>query len=148
MTTLVRLSLAFPPSLEAAITEVLIAAPELPGFTLFNAEGHSSDFSSASTAERIRGRIDQRVLWMIVEQGSYQQVLALLRGRYGADRVPPLAVTLTKRLPVAAGIGGGSADAAAMARLIRTHFLPELGDATLARLVSQYGLVDSAHAVH
>lgn len=77
------------------------------------------------------------------------QVLTLLRGRYGADRVPPLAVTLTKRLPVAAGIGGGSADAAAMARLIRTHFLPELGDATLARLVSRLGAdiaacVDSA----
>jgi 4-diphosphocytidyl-2-C-methyl-D-erythritol kinase len=67
------------------------------------------------------------------------RVLALLRARYGADRVPPLAVTLTKRLPVAAGIGGGSADAAAMARLIRTHFLPELGDATLARTVSPLG---------
>lgn len=67
------------------------------------------------------------------------QVIALLRGRYGADRVPPLTVTLTKTLPVAAGIGGGSADAAAMARLIRTHFLSELGDATLARLVSPLG---------
>lgn len=67
------------------------------------------------------------------------QVLALLRGRYGADRVPPLAVTLTKRLPVAAGIGGGSADAAAMARLVRRYFLPELGDGTLARLVSPLG---------
>ena len=67
------------------------------------------------------------------------KVLASLRGRYGADRVPPLAVTLTKRLPVAAGIGGGSADAAAMARLIRAHFLPELNDATLARLVGPLG---------
>lgn len=67
------------------------------------------------------------------------QVLALLRGRYGADRVSPLAVTLTKRLPVAAGIGGGSADAAAMARLVRRHFLPELDDAALARLVGPLG---------
>lgn len=67
------------------------------------------------------------------------KVLALLRERYGAERVSPLAVTLTKRLPVAAGIGGGSADAAAMARLIRTHFLPELGDAALARLVGPLG---------
>lgn len=66
------------------------------------------------------------------------QVLALLRSRYG-DRVPPLAVTLTKRLPVAAGIGGGSADAAAMARLVRRHFLPELDDAALARLVGPLG---------
>ncbi|WP_447762402.1 4-(cytidine 5'-diphospho)-2-C-methyl-D-erythritol kinase [Sphingopyxis panaciterrae] len=67
------------------------------------------------------------------------RVLALLRARYGADRVPPLAVTLTKRLPVAAGIGGGSADAAAMARLVRRHFLPELGDAQLARIVGTLG---------
>lgn len=67
------------------------------------------------------------------------QVLSLLRTRYGADRVPPLAVTLTKRLPVAAGIGGGSADAAAMARLVRRHFLPELGDAALARIISPLG---------
>lgn len=67
------------------------------------------------------------------------KVLALLRERYGAERVPPLAVTLTKRLPVAAGIGGGSADAAAMARLIRTHFLPELADTALARLVGPLG---------
>ncbi len=67
------------------------------------------------------------------------QVLALLRSRYGAGRVPSLAVTLTKHLPVAAGIGGGSADAAAMARLVRAQFLPELGDATLARIVSPLG---------
>jgi 4-diphosphocytidyl-2-C-methyl-D-erythritol kinase len=67
------------------------------------------------------------------------QALALLRTGYGADRVPPLAVTLTKTLPVAAGIGGGSADAAAMARLVRRHFLPELDDAALARLVSPLG---------
>jgi len=67
------------------------------------------------------------------------RVLALLRERHGADRVPPLAVRLTKALPVAAGIGGGSADAAAMARLVRRHFLPELGDAALARLVGSLG---------
>lgn len=67
------------------------------------------------------------------------QVLTLLRGRYGADRVPPLTVTLTKTLPVAAGIGGGSADAAAMARIVRRHFLPELDDAALARLMSPLG---------
>lgn len=67
------------------------------------------------------------------------QVLASLRERHGADRVPPMAVRLTKRLPVAAGIGGGSADAAAMARLVRRHFLPELDDAALARLLAPLG---------
>jgi 4-diphosphocytidyl-2-C-methyl-D-erythritol kinase len=67
------------------------------------------------------------------------RVLALLRDRYGAARVPALAVRLTKTLPVAAGIGGGSADAAAMARLVRAHFLPDVGEASLARLVGTLG---------
>ncbi|MGQ0277128.1 4-(cytidine 5'-diphospho)-2-C-methyl-D-erythritol kinase [Sphingopyxis sp. Q841] len=67
------------------------------------------------------------------------RVLALLRDRYGAARVPPLAIRLTKTLPVAAGIGGGSADAAAMARLVRAHFLPDVGETALARLVATLG---------
>ena len=65
--------------------------------------------------------------------------LHLLRARFGAARVPPLAVTLDKQLPVAAGIGGGSADAAAMARLVRTHFLPDVGEAAIAALVAPLG---------
>jgi 4-diphosphocytidyl-2-C-methyl-D-erythritol kinase len=67
------------------------------------------------------------------------RVLTLLRDRYGAARVPPLAVRLTKTLPVAAGIGGGSADAAAMARLVRAHFLPDVGETALVRLVGTLG---------
>jgi len=67
------------------------------------------------------------------------RAVALLRERYGEGRVPKLAVTLTKRLPVAAGIGGGSADAAAMARLVRRHFLPEVADAALAKLMATLG---------
>ncbi|MEF2552396.1 4-(cytidine 5'-diphospho)-2-C-methyl-D-erythritol kinase [Aurantimonas sp. A2-1-M11] len=48
---------------------------------------------------------------------------------------PALAITLDKRLPVAAGIGGGSADAAALIRLIG-DLTPAAKDALVARAAS------------
>jgi 4-diphosphocytidyl-2-C-methyl-D-erythritol kinase len=44
-----------------------------------------------------------------------ERALAALRARLGDD-LPPLAVDIEKRIPVAAGLGGGSADAAAVLR--------------------------------
>src|SRR3546814_12150296 len=63
------------------------------------------------------------------------RALTLMRARYGADRVSPLAVNMTQTLPVAAGIGGGSAHAAALARPVRRPFLDETGVETMARNV-------------
>lgn len=73
------------------------------------------------------------------ERNLVLQALHLLRARGGKGRIPPLHIRLTKNLPVAAGLGGGSADAAAMARLLRDHFLPEIGNVPLARLVASLG---------
>lgn len=49
------------------------------------------------------------------------------------------AITLTKTLPVASGIGGGSADAAATLHALRALWQIELDDETLARAALQLG---------
>ena len=50
------------------------------------------------------------------------------------DRPLDLALTLVKRLPVAAGIGGGSSDAAATLKLLARFWGVDVEDATLAAL--------------
>src|SRR5690606_15548087 len=61
------------------------------------------------------------------ESNLVMRAVRAFRARW-PDRLPAgLDVTLTKNLPVAAGIGGGSADAAAMLRL-----LARIGDGEFA----------------
>ena len=79
MSELVRLNLIFPPSLEDSVTEALVSEPGMPGFTLLQAEGHTGDFSRASAGERVRGRVQRRVLWVVIERERVDEVLAVLR---------------------------------------------------------------------
>ena len=53
--------------------------------------------------------------------------------------VPGLAVTLEKRTPAYAGLGGGSADIAALLRLLRQAYAPELSAEDLERIGFQVG---------
>lgn len=87
MSTLLRLTLIFPPVLEPAITAVLISEPRCPGFTLFDAEGHTGDFESASVTERVLGHVKRRVLWMVLDAQHGNAVLDLLRERIHSRQV-------------------------------------------------------------
>jgi 4-diphosphocytidyl-2-C-methyl-D-erythritol kinase len=52
---------------------------------------------------------------------------------------PPMGLTLEKRLPVAAGLGGGSSDAGATLRLLSDEFRFSLGDERLEALAASLG---------
>jgi hypothetical protein len=86
-TRLVRLNLIFAPALEDAVTEALMADRTLPGFTLLRAEGHTSDFTRATLREKVRGRVDRRVVWIVIEAERLDGVLAALRQRIASSDV-------------------------------------------------------------
>lgn len=58
--------------------------------------------------------------------------------------LPPLGLTLEKRLPVASGLGGGSSDAGAALRLLREEFGLTLDDARLEAVAATLGADGSA----
>jgi 4-diphosphocytidyl-2-C-methyl-D-erythritol kinase len=81
--------------------------------------------------EQAPGEPDEVVCRGVEGENLAARALAALRAR-GWDG-PPLRVEIEKRIPVAAGLGGGSADAAAVLRLARG----EVGD--LAGLAAEIG---------
>ena len=56
-----------------------------------------------------------------------------------ARPAPSFGLTLTKDLPLAAGLGGGSSDAGAALRLLRDRFAPEVDDARLEAIAASLG---------
>ena len=65
------------------------------------------------------------------------QAAEVMRRRYGiADG---LCIQLEKRVPIAAGMAGGSADAAAAFRLLRDAYVPEVTDEQLRQLALPLG---------
>jgi hypothetical protein len=80
MSGLKRLTLVYPPEIETELVEQLLAMePPLPGFTSLTATGHGADFSVASVRERVRGRVDRCVLFMVLPSERVQLLLHELK---------------------------------------------------------------------
>ncbi len=62
-----------------------------------------------------------------------------LRAHAGNGHCPPVAIVLEKNLPVASGVGGGSADAAATLKALTEAWSLDIGDDRLARLALPLG---------
>jgi 4-diphosphocytidyl-2-C-methyl-D-erythritol kinase len=73
------------------------------------------------------------------ENNLVSRAMAAFRARWPDHIDTALAVTLRKNLPVAAGLGGGSADAAAMLRLMRGLGSGTVADADLFALAETLG---------
>ena len=53
--------------------------------------------------------------------------------------MPPLTVRIAKRTPAYAGLGGGSADVAALLRILRDRYAPKMEDAALESIGAEVG---------
>ncbi len=65
--------------------------------------------------------------------------LSLFRENWPKAASHPLSITLTKNLPIASGIGGGSADAAATLKLLQVLSNQTISDADLLPLAKELG---------
>lgn len=79
---LVELTIAYPRAAERQLlAELLVAAPDLAGYTTFEAAGHGHGFDHASVAEQVRGRADRGVLVTVLPAGDARRLVAALRAR-------------------------------------------------------------------
>jgi 4-diphosphocytidyl-2-C-methyl-D-erythritol kinase len=74
----------------------------------------------------------------VADDNLAARALAEFRSRAGKE-LPPLTITINKRVPVAAGLGGGSADAAAALRIANRLAGEPLGPEELLRLAADLG---------
>jgi 4-diphosphocytidyl-2-C-methyl-D-erythritol kinase len=94
----------------------------------------------ASEAEALELRVVGPFARGLAGEGD-NLVLRAARALIAAARRPvaPFGLTLTKRLPVAAGLGGGSSDAGAALRLLREALNIGLDDAALEAVAASLG---------
>jgi len=58
------------------IVEILLELDQMhPAFTTFNADGHGHNFDVASTQEQVRGKVERRVLWLVLPVENKDKVI-------------------------------------------------------------------------
>ena len=114
-------------------------------------------FASIDLADRVTvrpapgGKVDRVICPGVEGPNLAEAALARFRSATGAD-LPPLVVTIEKRIPVAAGLGGGSADAAAALRAVNALVGGPYGPKGLSELAAPLGSdvpsqIEPAHAL-
>ena len=98
------------------------------------------DLVTAEPAERLSLEVTGPFAAGLSDEGD-NLILGALRalGQATGSGEPPLKVTLDKRLPIAAGLGGGSSDAAAALKLARDVLSLDIDDAGLETIAGVVG---------
>jgi Protein of unknown function (DUF3240) len=79
---LCKLTLVFPVAAEDRILDVLLdSEPRLPGFTSLRAEGHGASFEGVSTREKVRGRVERRMLVLVLARPRVDSLLEELHAQ-------------------------------------------------------------------
>ncbi|MFV0297389.1 MAG: DUF3240 family protein [Hyphomicrobiaceae bacterium] len=79
---LCKLTLVYPIAAEERLLEIAMAARHpIGGFTTWRVEGHGQDFSRASVAERVRGRVTRGMFVLVQTRALIDQLLADLEAQ-------------------------------------------------------------------
>ncbi len=111
---------------------------ELESLVVFAQDEAACDRIAVAPADTLSLTLDGPQAAALAEAGDGNLVLRAAR-QLQAMNGRQAAITLTKNLPVASGIGGGSADAAATLHALRALWQIELDDDTLGRVAAQLG---------
>lgn len=111
---------------------------ELESLVVFAQDAEACDRIAVAPAETLSLTIEGAQAAALTGTSDDNLVLRAA-GQLQAMNGKSAAITLTKTLPVASGIGGGSADAAATLHALRALWQIEVDDDTLSRMAAQLG---------